>query len=78
MYTFAPRVSIWGAAESKNLSAKGIMLVRIPAGCFSFLENRLYMPYRFPSHQRFSEDLGLFVWRSREYLEKYPPLKDVE
>lgn len=68
----------YGVMEgTTSLSSKGILLMRIPPGNLT-LNDRIGIQYEaFSSLHTFNE-VGIFIWLNRSYLEKYPPPKDVE
>ncbi|PXF47002.1 hypothetical protein BWQ96_03192 [Gracilariopsis chorda] len=64
--------------RTHRLSSKAIMLVKIPAGCLSFKHQQGYFAFHSHPQKHGYQDLGIFIWRNREYLGKYPPPNDVE
>lgn len=74
-----PLGSSYGTMENlSKLCAKGILLVRIPPMSLPLHRQQdllsLSHPFTIPN----LEELGLFIWVNREYLEKTPPAHNVE
>ena len=62
----------------RSLSSKGMLLVRIPPGSLPFRAQEACISYTTSAAYHQFHELGLFIWLNREYIEKYPPPKDVK
>ena len=74
-----PLSGMYGMIDrTSGLSSQGIMLVTIPPGSLSFRQQEGYFTSRSLKVYHGFQELGLFIWRNRPYMEKYPPPMDVE
>ena len=74
-----PLGKTYGILErTSGLLSQGIMLLRIPPGSMSFKPQEGYFCSTTMKRYHAFQELGLFIWRNRPYLEKHPPPIDVE